>query len=58
MTQGIDDLDGISWELVLALLGAWVLIYLPVIKGIKSAGKVYISLHLNQFVGMVKGDKN
>ena len=41
MTQGIDDLNGISWELVLALLGAWVLIYLPVIKGIKSAGKVY-----------------
>ena len=41
MTQGIDDLDGNSWELVLALLGAWVLIYLPVIKGIKSAGKVY-----------------
>ena len=48
MTGGIEDLGGISWELVLALLGAWTIIFLSVIRGIHSAGKVYCVLRLTQ----------
>ena len=40
MTDGIHDLGGISWELVLALLGCWTVVCLSAIKGIHSAGKV------------------
>ena len=40
MTAGIHDLGGISWELVLALLGSWTIVCLAAIKGIHTAGKV------------------
>ena len=40
MTEGINDLGGISWELVLALLGSWTIVCLAAIKGIHTAGKV------------------
>ena len=40
MTEGIHDLGGICWELVLALLGSWTIVCLAAIKGIHTAGKV------------------
>ena len=40
MTEGIHNLGGISWELVLALLGSWTIVCLAAIKGIHTAGKV------------------
>ena len=40
MTEGINDLGDISWELVLALLGSWTIVCLAAIKGIHTAGKV------------------
>ena len=42
LSDGIENLEAVSWELVLALLGTWTLICLPVVKGIKSAGKVQL----------------
>ena len=36
-------MGGVSWELVLALLGAWIIVFLAVVKGIHSAGKVFHS---------------
>lgn len=39
-SDGIDDLGSISWKLVLALLGSWVLVFLCLAKGVQSTGKV------------------
>ena len=40
MSKDITDLGGISWQLALSLLGAWVLTILCLIKGVRSVGKV------------------
>nr|KAG5696890.1 hypothetical protein BaRGS_035300 [Batillaria attramentaria] len=39
-TSGIEDQGTIRWQLLLILLGCWVLIYLCIWKGPKSTGKV------------------
>ncbi|ELU12784.1 hypothetical protein CAPTEDRAFT_109384 [Capitella teleta] len=36
----IDDFGEVKWSLVLALFGAWIVVFLCVIKGIRSSGKV------------------
>ncbi|KAJ8045966.1 Creatine transporter [Holothuria leucospilota] len=40
LSTGIDDLGGINWQLMLCLMGSWVLVYLCICKGVKSSGKV------------------
>lgn len=40
LSDSIDDTGNLQWQLVLVLLLAWIVCYLCVIKGIKSAGKV------------------
>eukprot|EP00914_Ancora_sagittata_P030297 GHVO01060474.1.p1 GENE.GHVO01060474.1~~GHVO01060474.1.p1 ORF type:complete len:133 (+),score=13.22 GHVO01060474.1:150-548(+) len=40
MSSGIEDTGEIRWQLVVALLAGWILIFVCVIKGIKSSGKV------------------
>ncbi|XP_029915150.1 sodium- and chloride-dependent GABA transporter ine [Myripristis murdjan] len=39
-TGGIDEAGGLRWELLGALLLAWVIVYLCIFKGVKSTGKV------------------
>ncbi|XP_017269128.2 sodium- and chloride-dependent GABA transporter ine-like [Kryptolebias marmoratus] len=39
-TSGIEEAEGIRWELFGCLLLAWVIIYLCIFKGVKSTGKV------------------
>uniref|UniRef100_H2ZG36 Transporter n=1 Tax=Ciona savignyi TaxID=51511 RepID=H2ZG36_CIOSA len=39
ITDGIDDLGGLRWELAGVLLLAWVICYLTVFQGTKSTGK-------------------
>ncbi|XP_002733078.1 sodium- and chloride-dependent glycine transporter 1-like [Saccoglossus kowalevskii] len=39
-STGVFDMGGIKWQLSLCLLLAWILVYLCIIRGIKSAGKV------------------
>lgn len=41
ISSGIHDLGGINWELALCLLLAWVCVYLVLLRGIKSFGKVF-----------------
>lgn len=41
ISSGIHDLGGLNWELVLCLLLAWVCVYLVLLRGIKTFGKVY-----------------
>ena len=38
----MDNMGPVKWDLALALLGAWIIAFLCMIKGIKSSGKVMI----------------
>ncbi|XP_041467918.1 sodium- and chloride-dependent GABA transporter 2-like isoform X1 [Lytechinus variegatus] len=40
LSDGIHDLGGMNWQLLLCLILSWVLIYLCICKGVKSSGKV------------------
>lgn len=40
LSDGIDNLNGVKTDLALCLLVAWVIVYLCIMKGIKSSGKV------------------
>ncbi|XP_013390656.1 sodium- and chloride-dependent glycine transporter 1 [Lingula anatina] len=40
MTDGIDNSGGLKWDLSLCLLLAWLIVFLVLIKGIQSLGKV------------------
>ena len=40
ITNGVEDMGTIKWQLVLCLLGAWILVCFCLAKGIKSGGKV------------------
>lgn len=39
-STGLSDVNSISWKLVLCLLTAWTLVYLCIVKGVASLGKV------------------
>jgi len=43
-SDGIHDLGQLRWQLCLCLLAAWVIVFLSLIKGIKSSGKVSYTL--------------
>ncbi|XP_076853954.1 sodium- and chloride-dependent GABA transporter 1 isoform X2 [Brachyhypopomus gauderio] len=40
MTEGIQEVGGMRWELFGLLVLAWVIVYLCIFKGVKSTGKV------------------
>ncbi|XP_078602962.1 sodium- and chloride-dependent glycine transporter 1-like isoform X1 [Branchiostoma floridae x Branchiostoma japonicum] len=40
ISSGIEETGTIQWELALCLLGAWVVVFFCLFKGIKSSGKV------------------
>ena len=39
-SDGLEDFGTVQWHLAVALIGAWVVIFLCLMKGIKSVGKV------------------
>ena len=39
-STGMGDLGQVHWDLVLCLLAAWTIVFLCLIKGIKSSGEV------------------
>ena len=39
-SERIEDADEMLWELSLVLLLAWIIVYVCVVRGIKSSGKV------------------
>ncbi|XP_063399274.1 sodium- and chloride-dependent glycine transporter 1-like [Mytilus trossulus] len=40
MSSGVGELGQINWRILLALFGAWMIVGLCIIKGVKSVGKV------------------
>lgn len=41
-SDNLEDTGTIKWDIVLTYLLAWILTYLCILKGIKSAGKVSV----------------
>ena len=39
-SDGLHDMGVVNWQLLLCFIAAWIIIYLCVIKGVKSSGKV------------------
>lgn len=40
VSTGLHEMDGLQWHLVVVLFAAWVIIFLCLMKGVKSVGKV------------------
>ncbi|CAH1268019.1 SLC6A5 [Branchiostoma lanceolatum] len=40
ISDGIDDMGGISWSLTLCNLLGWIVVFFSLVKGVKSSGKV------------------
>ena len=40
LTDGLDDLGEMRWPLVACLFVAWAIVFLAMLKGVKSFGKV------------------
>ena len=45
-SDGIDDPNGMQWELFGLLVLAWILVYFCLFKGVSTSGKVSIMPHL------------
>ena len=43
ISDGVENMGNIQWEMTLCLFFAWVVIYLCICKGIKSSGKVRVN---------------
>lgn len=41
-SDSIDNIGGVSWRLALCLLFAWLIVFVVLLRGIKSLGKVWI----------------
>ncbi|XP_064649101.1 sodium- and chloride-dependent taurine transporter-like [Lineus longissimus] len=59
ISDGIDEVGSVRWELCLCLLLAWIIVYFCVWKGIKSSGKVMYftatSPYILMFILLVRG---
>jgi len=44
MSGGLHEIGHLQWHMVLALMGAWILVFLCLAKGVQSLGKVWISI--------------
>ena len=42
ISDGIENMGIVKWDLCLCLLFAWIVVYLCICKGIKSSGKVRV----------------
>ncbi len=40
ISPGIEDMGGIRWELFGCLILAWIVVFLCLVRGVKSSGKV------------------
>lgn len=59
ITDSISDMGSVSWQIVLCLILAWAIVYLCLIKGVASSGKVvYFTAtfpYLVLFILMIRG---
>ena len=55
-SEGLHDMGTVNWQVLLCLICAWVIVYVCVMKGIKSAGKVGLSASLFTTIKSFKGE--
>ena len=48
ISSGIHQIGSLKWDLVLCLLLAWIVVYLCIFKGIRTSGKVMLSISLTK----------
>lgn len=53
ISDGIDDMGPVKWDLVLCLLFAWIVVYLCICKGIRSSGKVMYVTATSPYIFML-----
>ncbi|ESO93868.1 hypothetical protein LOTGIDRAFT_209410 [Lottia gigantea] len=53
ISDGIDDVGVIKWDLALCLLFAWIVVYACICKGIKSSGKVMYVTATSPYIFML-----
>ena len=53
LSSGIDELGVFNWKMFIALTTAWVVVYVCMVKGIKSSGKVYLSSYYLHILALV-----
>ncbi|XP_055959006.1 sodium- and chloride-dependent taurine transporter isoform X1 [Patella vulgata] len=53
ISDGIDEVGTIKWDLALCLLFAWIVVYLCICKGIKSSGKVMYVTATSPYIFML-----
>ena len=56
ISDGIEphQMGTIKWDLALSLLGAWIVVYLCICKGIRTSGKVHFGFALiHQGLGVI-----
>ncbi|KAK3787764.1 hypothetical protein RRG08_049710 [Elysia crispata] len=53
ISDGLDDMGSIKWDLVLCLLFAWIVVYCCICKGIKSSGKVMYLTATSPYIFML-----
>ena len=44
ISESISDMGDVSWQIVLSLVLAWIIVYLCLIKGVASSGKVSVAI--------------
>ncbi|MGH0117137.1 UNVERIFIED_CONTAM: hypothetical protein FKN15_029550 [Acipenser sinensis] len=54
-SSGIGNPGGVRWNLCLCLLLSWIIVYLCILKGVKSSGKVWIEAALQIFYSLGVG---
>lgn len=42
LSGGLESIGQIQWHLALCFLAAWVMVYLCLVKGVKTVGKVHV----------------
>jgi len=55
ITEGIDDLGGIQWELLGCLVLGWVLVYIIIWRGLHASGKVRETVRIHTDIEILTG---
>ena len=53
ISSGLAEVTSINWKMVLCLIGSWILVYLTIVKGVSSLGKVSYFTALFPYVVLI-----
>ena len=50
ISSGIDEPGGLRWQLVVSLFAAWTIVFVALLKGVKSFGKVINIIYYQSYL--------